>query len=606
MTNSFKLIISRNITNIDISNVVIRQMLSQNDKERPGLKYLQMDALNTTFTDDQFSVIIDKGTLDALMPDDSPETIERIDTYFCEIQRILKTAGRYICISLLQEHILEKCLNYFPANNWMFRAVRCFESEAKAVENGESPMPTFMVVCTKFKKLPMKVLEINLGSQDKMQKCETIEDLTEHIASAQKAAFVCSSLKKSNIGGDNEISMEIFDQSNQTQPRYTIYIVETAPEKANASYAAFIVPEGRESEWLFSTKAGRSNLVKASNNTRLSIVTMHRGQKYESLEAVKQELADIVCNLAPANLSTRKIPFLTLGSDLGKRTVIYEGTSYFTGDYVIEDVEHEDGQKYRRLFFLSSQLVIQSEAKLKTIRARNGKRKTIVDLASLTCPHHIYMNIPAYMVANDKKDAKIAILGLGGGAQCSFMHKLLPQADITGVDIDSEMLKIATQWFDFKPDDKLKAKIQDGLEYIMELAKADEQIDALLLDVDSKNTTIGMSCPPKEFLSTEILGAIAKITGKTGIFVANLVIRDSNIRPGVLASLKTHFSKIISYKLTEDLNEVCICTNMDVSAKDFIANLSKASESLNSFFKRNHVSDDVDIVEYVKSLKINS
>lgn len=150
-------IVFRKITNIDISSIVIKQMLSQKDKERPGLKYIQMDALNTSFEDEQFSVIVDKGTLDALMPDDTKETIKKIDQYFSELQRILKSNGRYLCISLLQDHILHKLLDYFPSNNWMFRAVRCFESEAKSVENGENAMPVFIVVCTKFKALPRKV-----------------------------------------------------------------------------------------------------------------------------------------------------------------------------------------------------------------------------------------------------------------------------------------------------------------------------------------------------------------------------------------------------------------------------------------------------------------
>lgn len=44
-----------------------------------------------------------------------------------------------------------------------------------------------------------------------------------------------------------------------------------------------------------------------TNQNRLSIVTMHRGQKYESLEAIQKELEDIVCNLAPANLGKRKV-----------------------------------------------------------------------------------------------------------------------------------------------------------------------------------------------------------------------------------------------------------------------------------------------------------
>lgn len=135
-------------------------MLSQNKKERTTLKYLLMDALNMNFENEVFSVVIDKGTLDALMPDDNEETIKKIKQYFEEIRRVLRMGGRYICISLLQEHILKFILDYFPSNNFMFRALRCFEVEQKAMENGENTMPVFIVVCTKFRALPTKVINI--------------------------------------------------------------------------------------------------------------------------------------------------------------------------------------------------------------------------------------------------------------------------------------------------------------------------------------------------------------------------------------------------------------------------------------------------------------
>lgn len=45
---------------------------------RPGLNFLQMDALQTDFSSGSFSTIFDKGTLDALFPDDSEESKSRI------------------------------------------------------------------------------------------------------------------------------------------------------------------------------------------------------------------------------------------------------------------------------------------------------------------------------------------------------------------------------------------------------------------------------------------------------------------------------------------------------------------------------------------------
>jgi len=72
----------RNITNIDVSGVVIKRMQQKYGRNRPGLDYLQMDALQTDFPATSFSTIFDKGTLDALFTDDTDESKERIGRLF--------------------------------------------------------------------------------------------------------------------------------------------------------------------------------------------------------------------------------------------------------------------------------------------------------------------------------------------------------------------------------------------------------------------------------------------------------------------------------------------------------------------------------------------
>ncbi|CAG9826229.1 unnamed protein product [Diabrotica balteata] len=590
------------ITNIDISQVVIRQMLSQNEKPRSNLKYIQMDALNMTFDNEQFSVVLDKGTLDALMPDDSKATIENIKKYFNEISRVLRVGGRYICVSLLQEHILKYALEYFPSNNFMFRIVRCFEAERKAIENGENSLPVFILVCTKFKALTQKVLELNLGSADKMHRCNNSSELLAQVRDTQNAAFICSGLKRTCIAEESEVVLELFEQGS-SGTRFTVYVVDIPQQKDFSKYAAFIVPEGREAEWLFSTPNGRKKLVEITRNNRLAIITLHRGQKYESFDAVQVELTDFICNLAPPGLKTKQIPFLSLGSDVGHRIIKHEGHSEASGDFVIEDVITENDEKYRRLFYMNSQNVIQSEAKIRTIKSRKGATREVIDLIYLTCRHHIYMTIASYVACRGKTKSNISVVGLGGGGLCSFLHKFLPKTNILGIDIDEDMLKIAKEWFEFKEDDKLKARIQNGLDYLKESAQKGETIDALLFDVDSKDSSIGMSCPPQGFLDKPVLENVVRILDKRGIFVLNVVLRENSLRPGVLASLKTHFQNILSYKLQEDLNEIFICSNSPIE----IEHIKEGCSEINSLFRKHGIKENgVDAEKLISQLIVQS
>ena len=103
----------KNITNIDLSDVVIKQMSVKN-KSRTDMKYLKMDMLQMDFEAGQFDVVVDKGTLDALMSDENAQKAnENSERLFNEIDRVLKVGGRYMCISLAQEHIASRLLETF-------------------------------------------------------------------------------------------------------------------------------------------------------------------------------------------------------------------------------------------------------------------------------------------------------------------------------------------------------------------------------------------------------------------------------------------------------------------------------------------------------------
>ncbi|KAI4464892.1 sam-dependent methyltransferase superfamily protein [Holotrichia oblita] len=403
-----------------------------------------------------------------------------------------------------------------------------------------------------------------------------------------------------------QISFDLFENEN-SKPRFSVYIADIRPEKGNSPYAAFIVPQGREAEWLFSTNEGRLQLTKMTKNNRLVIITMHRDQKYGTLDDVKQELNDVVKNFAPTNIA-HKIAFLSLGSDVGNRIVRHKGKSKYSGDYVIEDVEVENGIKYRRLYYLQSQLTIQSEAQLKTVKSRRGHPKDVVNPLYLTCKHHMHMNVGAHLICMGKDSPSILIIGLGGGGLCTFMRKFLPKATMNAVDIDEDMLKIATDWFGFNQDEKLTVGISDGVDFIAQGVRKEHKWNAILFDVDSKDTTIGMSCPPKQFLEDEVLKNVTSILTNDGAFILNMVLRDTTLRNPIIKKLQSNFKSIASYKLEEDLNEVVICFKEKMTKEKLITVFKNSCKEINKFMKTNGLPKEeyVDISDYINNLNIGN
>ena len=84
--------------NIDISKKCIEMMLNRNVFRRPEIEWSIMDCRKLTYEDESFDLIIDKSTLDCLMCGATAEL--DVCQMIKEIQRILKTNGLYVIISL--------------------------------------------------------------------------------------------------------------------------------------------------------------------------------------------------------------------------------------------------------------------------------------------------------------------------------------------------------------------------------------------------------------------------------------------------------------------------------------------------------------------------
>lgn len=170
--------------------------------------------------------------------------------------------------------------------------------------------------------------------------------------------------------------------------------------------------------------------------------------------------------------------------------------------------------------------------------------------------------------------------------------------------------------------------IEDGLKFLSKAATSGKTYKAILFDVDSKDTSLGMSCPPKVFLEQSVMDDVKKCIGEkgrlliryfvtkldnehctlVGIFILNLVCRDEKLREQVLIDLRHSFRSICSYKLDEDVNEVLYCRN-DTSFENLPAwksNFELAAKNLNSVTKEHKIASDeiIDVTEFLKDLKL--
>ena len=147
----------RCIENIDISDVVIKQMSSRNAQLRPLMTFTRMDVLDMAFDDMKFDCVIDKGTLDAIFSSSDDPTAKKVNQMFSEIERVLKIAGRYLCITLAQDHILHSLLTRFSVN-WLVRVHKVDLCQERRGAGGS--LPVFVFVITKMAVVEGKLMKV--------------------------------------------------------------------------------------------------------------------------------------------------------------------------------------------------------------------------------------------------------------------------------------------------------------------------------------------------------------------------------------------------------------------------------------------------------------
>lgn len=148
-------------------------------------------------------------------------------------------------------------------------------------------------------------------------------------------------------------------------------------------------------------------------------------------------------------------------------------------------------------------------------------------------------------------------------------------------------MNIAKQHFDLREDEHLSVKIADGLEFLRNSADQLDKFDAILFDVDSKDASVGMSCPPKEFVEYSFLETVYKNLSKDGIFILNLVARNSSLRDGVIKNLKNIFNFVATYKILEDVNEIVYCLKSKTPFNEWKNLMKKSANYFNRQSKSN-------------------
>ena len=126
---------------------------------------------------------------------------------------------------------------------------------------------------------------------------------------------------------------------------------------------------------------------------------------------------------------------------------------------------------------------------------------------------------------NATVENNVLIIGLGGGTIPSFLLEKVPNINLTVVELDKEMLQVSKCWFNLNTrHENLDVIIDDGIKFLQKCAQDGKKFNIILFDVDSKDVSSAISCPPKEFLEPATLSNAQKCLATNGNILQSKLI----------------------------------------------------------------------------------
>ncbi|KAF8715973.1 hypothetical protein HU200_026940 [Digitaria exilis] len=629
----------RRITNVDFSRVVVADMLRRHARARPEMRWRIMDMTNMQFADGSFDVILDKGGLDALM---EPGAGTKLGTkYLNEAKRVLKSGGKFVCLTLAESHVLALLLSEFRFG-WDMN-IQAIASESSK----KSAFQTFMVIIVKGKMGVVQTIKSSLDQSaeycNMKQANAVIRALgNENIIreSYSSGIDVLLSLRDLQLGAIGDLKVIVpgrrrqFILGEQETSLYCYKAVLLDAKKQTETFVyhcgVFIVPKARAHEWLFASEEGQWHVVESAKAARLIMVFLDSRHTNIDMDIIKKDLSPLVKDLEPGNPEEEApIPFMMAGDGVRQREILEKATSEITGPMVVEDVVYEntDGDQgsisekmFRRLIFGRSSGLVQSEALLirdaqideadkknksasgtskKRRNQKKGSKNSLrIDYSFLGSSYHSSIISGLSLVASTLSAASASgqkvsttVIGLGAGCFPMFLRGCLPFIDIEVVELDPLVAELAKKYFGLSVDEQLKVHLEDGIKFIEDSVanrsvsngSTSDAIKILIIDVDSSDLSSGLSCPPENFVEDPFLQKAKEFLSEGGLFIINLVSRSSSVREMVVSRLKAVFEHLYSLQLEEDINEVLFASPSERYLD--ISNLDTAVSKLKDLLK---------------------
>jgi len=175
----------------------------------------------------------------------------------------------------------------------------------------------------------------------------------------------------------------------------------------------------------------------------------------------------------------------------------------------------------------------------------------IAEPAELILPYQQFMMM-WQLLCTEKIPHSTCLIGIGGGDIIRYLQKAFPKMEITAVDNEPQIVKIASEYFLIKPEQKkLTLQIESAEQYI----KKSHQHELLLIDV------VANSVLPSFLSEIDFWKNCHAILNEHGIMVVNVIPESEEHFLNILEVLRSVFGHIpLCVEVPEHKNVVLLVT----------------------------------------------
>jgi spermidine synthase len=181
---------------------------------------------------------------------------------------------------------------------------------------------------------------------------------------------------------------------------------------------------------------------------------------------------------------------------------------------------------------------------------RGGGRQSVVKPGD---PDHLelaYARVALVGLALCEEPRRVLVVGLGGGSLPMFLRKHYPAAEIDVAEIDPGVVDVAKQFFGFREDERTRAHVGDGRQFIENVR---QPYDIIFLDA------FGARDVPKHLTTQEFLLAVRRALVTSGVVVSNVWRPAAN--PLHDSMVRTHqevFDELFILDVPGDVNNILL------------------------------------------------